>query len=70
MAELRAPLRGKVVEILVNVGDQVELDQEVVILESMKMDVPVYADSSGQVVEISVKPGDEVGEGDVLLVVQ
>ncbi|MBC7342073.1 MAG: biotin/lipoyl-binding protein [Clostridia bacterium] len=70
MPDLVSPMAGKVVEVEVKVGDQIELDQEVMVLESMKMDVPVYADVEGKVKEIKVKPGDQVNQGDTLAVLE
>ncbi|MDH4007853.1 MAG: acetyl-CoA carboxylase biotin carboxyl carrier protein subunit [Desulfuromonadales bacterium] len=68
MAELTAPIAGNVWKILVAVGDKVEMDDEVVILEALKMETPIYCDESGTVTAISVKEGDAVNEGDVLVV--
>ena len=65
--EIKAPLAGKVVNVLVDKGDTVEEDDEVVILEAMKMETSVYASSDGTVKEVKVKPGDEVEEDTVLL---
>lgn len=70
MPDLVSPMAGKVVEVEVKVGDQIELDQEVMVLESMKMDVPVHADVEGKVKEIKVKPGDQVNQGDTLAVLE
>jgi acetyl-CoA carboxylase biotin carboxyl carrier protein len=44
------------------------MDDEVVILEALKMETPIYCDESGTVTAISVKEGDAVNEGDVLVV--
>jgi acetyl-CoA carboxylase biotin carboxyl carrier protein len=68
MAELTAPIAGNVWKILVAVGDKVEMDDEVVILEALKMETPIYCDESSTVTAISVKEGDAVNEGDVLVV--
>lgn len=68
MAELTAPIAGNVWKILVAVGDKVEMDDEVVILEALKMETPIYCDESATVTAISVKEGDAVNEGDVLVV--
>ena len=70
MAEIRAHITGTVWKIEVAVGDQVELDDEVVILESMKMEMPVEAEDSGTVAEIRCEEGQSVSEGDVLMVVE
>lgn len=69
MAELESPINGKVWKILVAVGDKVQLDDEMVILEALKMETPIYSENSGTVSEIRVKEGDAVNEGDILVVV-
>lgn len=69
MAELESPINGKVWKILVAVGDKVQLDDELVILEALKMETPIYSENSGTVSEIRVKEGDAVNEGDILVVV-
>jgi len=68
MPELIAPIAGNVWKILVAVGDKVELDDEVVILEALKMETPIYCEESGTISEIKIKEGDAVNEGDVLVV--
>ena len=67
MSELIAPIAGKVWKILVAVGDKVELDDEIVILEAMKMETPIFSDGSGTISEIKVEEGASVSEGDVLV---
>lgn len=68
MAELTSPIAGKVWKLLVAVGDKVEQDDELIILEALKMETPIYSESSGSVVDIKVKEGDAVNEGDILLI--
>ncbi|MGA9175330.1 MAG: acetyl-CoA carboxylase biotin carboxyl carrier protein subunit [Thermoactinomyces sp.] len=68
MAEVLASMAGTVLTVLVAPGDRVEAGQDVVILESMKMEVPVQAEQAGIVSEIKVEAGSFVGDGDVLLV--
>ena len=68
MSELTAPIAGNVWKILVAVGDKVEMDDEVVILEALKMETPIYCEESGTISEIKIKEGDAVNEGDVLVV--
>ena len=70
MAEVEAHITGTVWKIEVNVGDQVEEGDTVVILESMKMEMPVEAEDAGTVKEILVKEGQAVSEGDVLMVLE
>ena len=67
MAQVFSAMAGTVFQVLVNVGDSVSDGQDVVILESMKMEVPVTADTSGTVQKVHVEPGDFVNEGDVLV---
>ena len=59
-----------VIEILVAVGDEIEAEQSLVTLESDKATMEVPASSAGKLVELLVKEGDEVGEGDVIAVVE
>ena len=62
-------MQGTIVEVLVAVGDTVEVGQGVCVLEAMKMENLVEAERSGQVAEVRVVPGDNVGAGDVLAVI-
>lgn len=64
---VRATMAGTVWKVLVQPGDRVEAEQEVVILESMKMEIPVAAERSGTVRSLQVKPGDFVNAGDLLM---
>jgi acetyl-CoA carboxylase biotin carboxyl carrier protein len=68
MTEIKASITGNVWKILVKVGDTVEEDDEVVILESMKMEIPIESIDDGIVAEIRTSEGAAVKEGDVLLV--
>jgi acetyl-CoA carboxylase biotin carboxyl carrier protein len=69
MPELTSPIAGNVWKILIKEGDKVELDDEVIILEALKMETPIYSEDSGTVTAIKVKEGDAVNEGDVLVVI-
>lgn len=62
-----APMPGLVLRIPVAVGDSVEENQEVIVLEAMKMETPVYAPVAGTVSKISVSQGDQVAPGQVLI---
>lgn len=68
--EVLAPLAGNIWEIVVNVGDAVEEDDELIIIEAMKMETPVFAPRDGTVKEIRVSKDDKVEEDDVLLVIE
>lgn len=67
MKEIKANKAGLVVEFLVQPGETVVANQDVVMLESMKMYLPVQASESGVVKTIRVREGDVVKDGDVLL---
>ena len=68
MKQINAMMAGTVVEVLVAVGDTVSLNQDVVIIESMKMQMPVTSEVEGTVAEIKVAAGDFINEGDVIIV--
>jgi len=57
---------GKVLKIEKNVGDAVEEDDVVIVMEAMKMEIPVVAPASGNIKEIKVSAGQAVETGDVL----
>lgn len=68
MPDIPAHITGTVWKIEVAIGDQVDLDDTVVILESMKMEMPVEAEDSGTVAEIRCEEGQSVSEGEILVV--
>jgi acetyl-CoA carboxylase biotin carboxyl carrier protein len=68
MADVRAHITGTVWKIEVKVGDRVDPGQTLVILESMKMEMPVEAEEGGTVKEIRCTESQAVNEGDVLVV--
>jgi acetyl-CoA carboxylase biotin carboxyl carrier protein len=70
MADICAHITGTVWKILVKEGDTVEEEQAVVILESMKMEMPVEAPEKGRVTKVAVTEGQAVDEGDVLVTVE
>ncbi|MBP9020320.1 MAG: biotin/lipoyl-binding protein [Syntrophobacterales bacterium] len=65
-----APMPGTISEILVEVGDQVKADEELVILEAMKMENPITAPVTGTVKEIKVAEEDKVDTNQVLVVLE
>lgn len=67
MTDINAHITGTVFEVAVAVGDAVAIDDEVIILESMKMELPVEAEAAGTVAEVLVAPGDPVEAGQTLL---
>ncbi|NLI68020.1 MAG: acetyl-CoA carboxylase biotin carboxyl carrier protein subunit [Bacilli bacterium] len=70
MQEVKASMAGNMWKILVNTGDKVEAGQDVAILESMKMEIPITSETSGTVKEILVHEGDFVNEGDTILTLE
>ena len=67
MSKVTAPVTGTVWKIQVKVGDSVNEGQTLVILESMKMEMPVEAPEKGKVSEVAVSEGQAIEEGDVLV---
>ncbi len=70
MTEIKAELVGNVWKITSKPGDQVAEEDTLMILESMKMEIPVTAPRAGKVKEIRVKENDVVKEGQVLAVLE
>ena len=70
MKRVVSNMAGVVLEFLVKPGEQIAVDQDVVMLESMKMQIPVQSMVSGIVKAIKVSEGDFVDDGDVLLEVE
>jgi acetyl-CoA carboxylase biotin carboxyl carrier protein len=68
--DIEAHITGSVWKIEVAVGDTVEDGDTVVILESMKMEIPIEAEDDGTVKEIRCEEGQSVSEGDVLVVLE
>jgi biotin carboxyl carrier protein len=67
--EVLAALSGNVWKVSVEVGDTVEEDDELFVVEALKMEIPVYSPCDGSVSEIRVKKGDAVEEDDVMAVI-
>ncbi|OGP69611.1 MAG: acetyl-CoA carboxylase biotin carboxyl carrier protein subunit [Deltaproteobacteria bacterium RBG_13_47_9] len=65
---VKAPMAGKVISLLVQIGDVVNDGNEVAVIEAMKMELPIVSSASGKVIEIGVSAGQAV-EADMTLVV-
>jgi biotin carboxyl carrier protein len=65
-AEVLSPLPGLVATVHVNAGDAISSGDPVVTLQSMKMEIPVTAESDGTIAEILVSEGDEIDTGAVI----
>lgn len=70
MKEITASMAGTVFNILISQGEEIQLGQQVLVLESMKMEIPVESSFAGKVAELKVNIGDFVNEGDVLLIIE
>jgi acetyl-CoA carboxylase biotin carboxyl carrier protein len=70
MSAIVAELVGNVLRVAVQPGDQVAAGDTIVLLESMKMEIPVLTEIAGVVSDVAVREGDIVQEGDVLAVVE
>lgn len=66
---IKAPMPGAILRILVNVGEHVEENQPLMILEAMKMENQIVADKPGTVSEIHVTAGNQVNPGDALITI-
>jgi acetyl-CoA carboxylase biotin carboxyl carrier protein len=64
------PMVGKIVSVTVKVGDKVKEDDQVAVLEAMKMEMPVVAPVTGTIKEIKVGPGQEVEAEAVIAVIE
>ena len=69
-AALKAMMPGRVVNVLVNLGDEVAAQQGLLVVEAMKMENELKAPKAGKIVELKVKPGQTVEKGELLLVVE
>ena len=70
MTEVKAELVGNLWKIVVEVGQEVEEDDTLMILESMKMEIPITTPVAGVVREIRVSEGDVVQEGQTVAIVE
>ncbi len=68
--ELTSPIPGKIMKVLVGVGDAVNEDDEVMKIESMKMENPIYAPATGTIIAVCAKENNEVEVDDLLLVIE
>ena len=61
--EVKSQIKAIVWKVLKETGDTVKIDDEIVILESMKMEIPISSEFIGKIKSIEVSEGDEVDEG-------
>ena len=69
MAEVRAEMVANVWQVVTSEGDEVSEGDTLVILESMKMEIPVLVETPGKVTKLAVAEGDVVQEGDLIAVI-
>jgi len=70
MTDVQAPMPGKICEVKVKPGDTVIEDQEVLVLEAMKMEMPIVASAAGTIKSVNCAAGDAVQGGDTLIVIE
>jgi len=70
MAEIQTSMAGTIADVLVSKDEHVSMGQDVIILESMKMHIPIQATLKGIVKEVKVNKGDFVNTGHTLLVIE
>ena len=68
--DVTAPMSGKISEILCKVGDQVSCEDDLMILEALKMENPICAPADGKIVDIKVAPGAMVESNQLLLIIE
>lgn len=68
--EIRSPIQGTVIKVFYNNGDQVKLNDKIVIVESMKMELPINITSNGIVKKLSVKVGDTLHKDDTICIIE
>lgn len=68
VVNVKSEIAGNVWKIQVKAGDRVDVDGEIVILESMKMEIPVLSPKAGVIKEIRVNEGEAIGEGHLVAI--
>ena len=70
MAEINANMAGTISQILVKEGESVSAGQDVLIMESMKMQIPIQSPDNGTVSQLKVSPGEYVKTGQTLIIIE
>ena len=68
--EVKSQIKAIVWKVLKETGDTVKIDDEIVILESMKMEIPISSEFNGKIKSIEVSERDEVDEGQVVAIIE
>jgi biotin carboxyl carrier protein len=66
---VESPMVGKIIQVKVKVGDKVREDDEIAILEAMKMEMPIPSPCDGTVKEVNVAAGDPVEAGKIIAII-
>ena len=68
--EVKSQIKAIVWKVLKETGDIVKIDDEIIILESMKMEIPISSEFNGKIKSIEVSEGDEVDEGQIVAILE
>jgi len=68
--EVKSQIKAIVWRVLKETGDTVKIDDEIIILESMKMEIPISSEVDGKIKSIEVSEGDEVDEGQLVAILE
>ena len=68
--EVKSQIKAIVWKVLKETGDSVKIDDEIIILESMKMEIPISSEVNGKIKSIEVNEGDEVDESQVVAILE
>tara|TARA_B100000214_G_scaffold72920_1_gene48923 strand:- start:499 stop:717 length:219 start_codon:yes stop_codon:yes gene_type:complete len=68
--EVKSQIKAIVWKVLKETGDTVKIDDEIVILESMKMEIPIISEFNGKIKSIEISEGDEVDEGQIIAILE
>ena len=68
--EIKSQIKAIVWKIEKKAGDNINIDEEILILESMKMEIPINSTIKGKIISIEVNEGDEIDEGQIVAIVE
>ena len=68
--EIQTQIRAIVWKIVKKEGDKVKIDDEIILLESMKMEIPILSEFNGRIKSIEVSEGDEIDEGQIVAIIE
>ena len=68
--EIKTQIRAIVWKIVKKKGDKVKIDDEIILLESMKMEIPISSEFNGRIKSIEVSEGDEIDEGQIVAILE